>query len=265
MNPFYLTHLYPDKMSIYGDMGNIIALRYKLKKLGFDVMYQQVNSGDPMPSQSDFYFMGGGQDSDQFEIFQDLLAKKDKLIEEVELGVPLLSICGGYQLLGEQFTTGSGKLIEGIGIFPVVTKSLDASVKSRCIGNLVVSSSLSDDDGQEIGQLVGFENHGGQTRATENYARANAKPLGTVMVGYGNNFEDKLEGCVYKNAIGTYLHGSCLPKNPNLANYMLTKALETKSFREEKEYKFSFPRSGYLDESIAHRTQASLITRWLAD
>jgi lipid II isoglutaminyl synthase (glutamine-hydrolysing) len=254
MNTFYLTHLYPDKMSIYGDMGNILTIKHKLKQLGYEVIYQAVNQGDQIPKQTDFYFMGGGQDSDQFLIFNDLLGKKQKLMDEVELGVPLFAICGGYQLLGQEFTTGNGKLIEGIGLFPIITKSLDAAITNRCIGNLVIECTLDELNGVK---LVGFENHGGQTTITDNLK---AKPLGKTIVGYGNNFEDKLEGCVYKNAVGSYLHGSCLPKNPIFANYLIQKALEIKSFREEKKYIFD---KNLLEDTIAQKTSDSLIQRFL--
>jgi lipid II isoglutaminyl synthase (glutamine-hydrolysing) len=264
MNPFYLTHLYPDKMSIYGDMGNIIALKYKLKNIGFDVVYQPVLYSEPLPKQSDFYFIGGGQDSDQFLIFNDLTNKANKLKEDINIGVPLLSICGGYQLLGEKFTTGDGKLIEGIGLFPVITKSPDTSVKSRCIGNLVINTNSGLCDG--VGDIVGFENHGGQTYinqiALQNH---NVSYLGKVLVGHGNNHEEGFEGCVYKNAIGTYLHGSCLPKNPNLCNWLIKKSIEVKSLREDKPILLEnfIPKIIQLNDVIANSTQKQLIDRWV--
>ena len=119
MFDFYLTHLYPIHMSIYGDMGNVITLKRKLKTLGYNVIIQNVNPNDELPIKTDFYFMGGGQDNDQYLIYKDLLNKKSKLIEDIENGVPALTICGGYQLLGNKFITGTGQLVEGIGIFPV--------------------------------------------------------------------------------------------------------------------------------------------------
>jgi lipid II isoglutaminyl synthase (glutamine-hydrolysing) len=253
MNQFYLTHLYPNQMSIYGDMGNVLTMTRKLKKLGFEVVYQTVNIHEDLPAKTDFYFMGGGQDNDQYRIFQDLLTKKTKLIDDVNKGVGLMSICGGYQLLGESFVTGEGKSIEGIGLFPVTTKSLDASVSSRCIGNIVVELTIPDLKGQFI---VGFENHGGQTYIKD---LNKAKYLGKTIVGYGNNFDEGFEGCVYNNAIGTYLHGSCLPKNPNLANWLIKKSVETKSKIEGVEYTLNF---SSVDDTIANHTQKNLIKRW---
>lgn len=242
-------------MSIYGDMGNIITLKRKLKVMGFEVVIQNVNPGDQLPVHSDFYFIGGGQDSDQYLIFQDLLTKQTQLLADIELGVPLLAICGGYQLLGSKFVTGDSKSIEGINLFPVDTKSQDSSVTSRCIGNLVIELDIDDLKGQK---LVGFENHGGQTYIIDNQK---AKPIGKVIVGFGNNSTEKLEGCIYKNAIGTYCHGSCLPKNPNLANWFIKQAITTKNIREGTDLSTNTSR---IDDTIAIKTQSNLIARWTA-
>ena len=156
---FYITHLYPTKMSIYGDMGNVLAMQYWLSRLGLEYIYHPVEIGESLPEYTDFYFMGGGQDKDQEMVAKDLETKKVRLKQDVENGIALLTICGGYQLLGKQFVTGKGVELDGLGIFPVVTKSPDSSVRSRCIGNIVVESDILE-DGQKL-RLVGFENHGG--------------------------------------------------------------------------------------------------------
>ncbi len=256
MKKFLLTHLYPREMCIYGDMGNIRTIEYKLSELGFEVVYQPVNPGDQLPEQSDFYFIGGGQDQEQYEIFKDLLNKRQKLIEEIELGVGLLSICGGYQLLGKSFLTGDGRQIDGIGLFQVETKAPDESVKSRCIGNLVVDCWL---EGLENVKLVGFENHGGQTYFIN--GQTSCKPLGKVLAGFGNNNFDGEEGCVYKNAVGTYLHGSCLPKNPGFTNYLITESLKAKSGRESQNY---LDNSDFeiFDDTISKEVNQSLVKRF---
>ncbi|MBC7472220.1 MAG: glutamine amidotransferase [candidate division SR1 bacterium] len=207
-------------MSIYGDMGNIIAMRFRLEKYGFEVIYQIVGQGQDLPETTDWYFMGGGQDKEQEVIYQDLLKKKKKLSKDIENGVGLLAICGGYQLLGKQFITGNGVDVEGLGIFNVITKASGKNVKQRCIGNVVEECMIDELKGQV---LVGFENHGGQTEAG---LAGSFKPLGRVIAGFGNTYDSGFEGCVYKNAIGTYLHGSCLPKNPQLTDWFIHKAIE---------------------------------------
>ncbi len=223
MTAFHITHLYPKDMSIYGDYGNILALHYRLKQYGFEMVYQPINPKDNLPSQSDLYFIGGGQDQEQITIFEDLLNKQEKIYDDIEDGIPFLAICGGYQLLGQKFYTSSGEIVEGLGVFDVETKALSPDVKERCVGNLIIQTTIK--ELIEI-KLVGFENHSGQTRFISD---EKCQPLGKVIYGYGNNISRKYEGCVYKNAIGTYLHGPCLPKNPELADWLIIQALETKT------------------------------------
>lgn len=244
-------------MSIYGDYGNILAMKYRLEKYGFEPIYQTVSQFQELPEFTDFYFLGGGQDKEQLVIFKDLLEKKEKLIKDVENGTSLLAICGGYQLLGKRFITGSGDEITGIGLFDVETKAPDSNVKTRCVGNLVLESGL-----VELAKvkLVGFENHSGQTRFV---SKEKCHPLGKVLAGYGNNLNKKYEGCVYKNAIGTYLHGSCLPKNPELADWLILKRLE-KKVRQGIMSKEDFLRirKTKIDDKLALLNKQQLIERF---
>jgi lipid II isoglutaminyl synthase (glutamine-hydrolysing) len=244
---FFITHLYPDEMSIYGDMGNIIAMRYRLQKYGFDVVYQTVGQGQDLPATTDWYFMGGGQDKEQEVIYKDLLEKKTQLLSDIEGGVGLLAICGGYQLLGQQFITGNGVDVEGIGVFEVTTKAPGKNVKQRCIGNVVEECMIDDLKGQV---LVGFENHGGQTEPVN---AETFKPLGRVIAGYGNANDSGYEGCVYKNAIGTYLHGSCLPKNPQLTDWFIHKAIE------RRKLVIDLPK---IDDTISIKVKECLLQRF---
>lgn len=207
-------HLYAWPMNTYGDDGNIITLKKRCQWRGIKVEVKQVGFTKFNPKDCDLYFFGGGQDQSQELVAKDLgKSSMGKVVREaVERGVPLLSICGGYQLLGEYYAPFEGPKLEGVGIFPAYTKASH----DRMIGNIVVKT-------EELGTLVGFENHSGKT-----YLRAGAIPLGKIISGFGNNGEDKLEGCIYKNAIGCYMHGSLLPKNPKLADWLIEKALEIK-------------------------------------
>jgi CobQ-like glutamine amidotransferase family enzyme len=247
-------------MSIYGDYGNILAMSYRLKKYGFNVIYQKIGIKQELPEETDFYFLGGGQDKEQLIIFKDLLQKKEKLIQDIEEGSSLLAICGGYQLLGKKFITGEGEEVTGIGLFDVETKAPNSNVKTRCTGNLIIESGLA-----EIAKikLIGFENHSGQTRFV---SKERCHPLGKVLHGFGNNINKKYEGCVYKNAIGTYLHGSCLPKNPELADWLIFKRLERK-VRQEKMLKEDFLRAKKIkiDDKIALLNKQQLIQRFLEE
>ncbi len=206
-------YLYGDLMNIYGDTGNVIALKKRAEWRDIEVTIKQISVGDHLkPGEMDIYFFGGGQDQSQDIVAKDIQTKADAIKEDIEKGVPLLSICGGYQLLGAYYQPFNGPKLEGIKVFDVYTEASH----DRMIGNIVIET-------KEFGKLVGFENHSGKT-----YLRKDARPLGKIISGFGNNGMDKSEGCIYNNAIGCYMHGSLLPKNPKLADWLLEKSLETK-------------------------------------
>ena len=217
-------YLYPDLMNIYGDTGNIIALKKRCEWRGIEVQVKHISIGDQcytsdVSSKPDIYFFGGGQDQQQELVARDLVvSSKGKIIkQEIERGVPLLAICGGYQLLGEYYKPHKGPKLPGVGIFPAYT----VASHDRMIGNMVIHST--NYQLLTTNYLVGFENHSGKT-----YLKDGAQPLGRVVSGFGNNGEDKTEGCIYKNAIGCYMHGPLLPKNPELADWLIKRALEVK-------------------------------------
>jgi lipid II isoglutaminyl synthase (glutamine-hydrolysing) len=255
---FYITHLYPKEMSIYGDMGNILSIQKMLKDMNIEYTYQAVNLGQQLPDQNDFIFIGGGQDKDQITVALDLKIKINELKSLVDSNCPLLSICGGYQLLGEEFIAGDGTTMKGLDIFPVKTQSLDSNVKNRCIGNIILESNVT---GKKI-QLVGFENHGGQTHFIQN-TNIHYSPLGVVQKGFGNNFEDKIEGCVVNNAIGTYCHGSFLPKNPEITNWLILQSLKRKlDLGQITQNQFDAYSEVDIKSQIALKAKSDLIRRF---
>ncbi len=238
-------YLYGDLMNIYGDTGNIIALTKRAQWRGIDVEIKQITLGTKLKKGDvDLFFFGGGQDQQQELVAVDLRkGGKGKIIKaEIESGVPLLSVCGGYQLLGEYYKPHQGPKLEGIGLFPAYT----LASHDRMIGNIVIDSMF--------GTLVGFENHSGKTHLTRRAVQKGALPLGMVKKGFGNNGKDRLEGCIYKNAIGCYMHGSLLPKNPKLADWLLKKALEVK-YGKEIELKS-------LDDTLESQTHNTAIKKF---
>src|SRR2546422_2472353 len=206
-----IAHLYPDLMNIYGDRGNVIALAQRARWRGLEVEIRPYSVGEWTDADwPDVWFFGGGQDQGQDIVGADLAAKNGAALKHaVEQGAAIFSVCGGYQLLGHEYVPEDAPAIGGLGILDVTTRA----GKKRFVGNLLADS--------PDGQLIGFENHSGRTHLGDR-----AKPLGTVVVGNGNNGEDKTEGAVQGKVIGCYLHGSCLPKNPWLADRLLGWALE---------------------------------------
>ena len=211
MTPKEITilQLYSHDMNIYGDWGNVLVLKRRLEWHGYKPKVVQYNPGDTFPDSVDIVVGGGGQDSGQDTIQTDLLTLAPKLKHLAESGVPMLFICGLYQLFGKFFKTQDGHVIQGIGLLDIETHA----GPERLTGNTIIKSS-------EFGELIGYENHSGQT-----YLGKDAAPLGQVVRGAGNNGQDGTEGARYKNIIGTYLHGSVLPKNPRLAEFIIEQAV----------------------------------------
>lgn len=202
-----LVHLYPHDMNIYGDWGNVLCLVQRAKWHGYAVQVIGHEPGKTFPHDVDFVIGGGGQDSGQTTIQNDLLAIGDTLKRLADQHVPMLVICGLYQLFGHFFQTKDGERIKGIGLFDIETYGGD----KRMIGNIVTST--------QFGELIGYENHSGMTILGDDQ-----RPLGTVIKGDGNNGRDHTEGATYKRVVGSYLHGSLLPKNPVLADAMIEAA-----------------------------------------
>ena len=228
-------YLYPNLLNIYGDRGNIICLKNRCQWRGINVRVFNLSLEDKIEAgKYDLFFGGGGQDRQQLIVSKDLQTKKKVLRQEAERGIPMLAICGTYQLFGHYFKTHAGEKMPGISIFDAYTV---ASAK-RKIGNIVIkiSSSLTTNNqparscysvagGQPTTKVVGFENHSGNTFIKKN---SETKPFGKVIKGFGNNGQDKTEGAVFRNVLGTYLHGPVLPKNPHLADFLIEKALTLK-------------------------------------
>ena len=216
MRELTLIHLYPDLMNLYGDRGNIVALKRRCEWRGIRLNVVPVSLGDPFDAdRADLVFIGGGQDYEQ-GILQDdaLTGKRDAILRAVESDVVFLAICGGYQLLGSHYLTGEGKRIECLGALDVYTEA----GRERLIGNLVFDCDLLPEDGRKV---VGFENHSGKT-----FRGPGMAPLGKVLHGHGNTGSDGTEGAVYRNVFCSYSHGSLLPKNPALADLLVERALK---------------------------------------
>ena len=225
-------HLYPDEMNIYGDMGNVLTLKRRCEWRGIRLEISKVTLESNDFKKGDIYFMGGGQDNDMYKVFEDLKDSKNTFLkEELENKKQFLLICGGFQLFGNHFIDFQGRNINGLGILPLETKAPSDNLHDRCLGNLVTEihskhfNEIRKYYGSKISKyLVGFENHGGQTYFTDN----SLIPLGKVLVGSGNNSKEKIEGVLHDNIIGSYMHGSLLPKNPHLADFIIGRALSQK-------------------------------------
>lgn len=209
-----ICHLYPDLLNVYGDLGNILILKYRAQQRGISVNVSNISLDDAFDSSKyDITFFGGGQDYEQSIVSKDLVQnKKEEITKYIQNGRVFLSICGGYQLLGKYYCTPDGKKLPGLGVLNIYTEGGN----KRFIGNTVIHNEKFNET------YVGFENHSGRTYIND------LEPFGKVIEGYGNNGEDGFEGCIYKNCLCTYFHGSLLSKNPELADRLICEALSQK-------------------------------------
>jgi lipid II isoglutaminyl synthase (glutamine-hydrolysing) len=219
MTTIRVGHLYPDYLNIYADRGNIAVFVRRAAWRGHELVVDPIGMDDTIiPGEHDLYYVGGGQDREQFLVAENLAAKAEPLIGAVHAGAALLAVCGGYQLLGRGYRGFHGEDMPGVGLFPHETVAGD----TRMIGDVLLET--------DLGPIAGFENHAGRTKLDEG-----AIPLGRVVAGFGNDGESGYEGCRLQRAIGTYLHGPLLPRNPHLADWLLAQALAHRSGGEPPE------------------------------
>ena len=206
-------HLYGNLMNTYGDNGNLLMLQHRAKKLGYEVETTLISLEEDFNAEDfDIVMFGGGQDFEQTVVAKDLQNKKESLIQYIEDNGVVIAICGGFQLLGRYYVNASGERLNGISAIDVCT---NGQFPSRLIGDIEIFN-------EEFGETyLGYENHIGRT-----YLGKNMKPLGKVVKGFGNNEEDHVEGCHYKNVFCSYFHGPILVRNQHLADRIIETAAE---------------------------------------
>lgn len=221
-----IVHLYPDLLNLYGDIGNVISIEQRAKRRGIHTEVIHRSVGEALSAEEfDILFIGGGQDSQQETVGRDLIAtKKEAIIRAADNGQVILAICGGYQLLGHSVELHNGAKMEGLHVMDVETRVGEG----RLIGDTIYEAAFlgehAADKPHDPQILFGFENHGSRT-----YLGPGVEPLAKVLHGKGNNGEDGFEGARRNNVFCTYSHGSFLPKNPAMTDYLIEQALTKKS------------------------------------
>jgi CobQ-like glutamine amidotransferase family enzyme len=233
-----VVHIYPREMSIYGDLGNTRCLASRLRWHGYEPVVHQHHPGSPFPEEAHLVVGGGGQDSGQVRVEDDLARNADTLRALAEDGAPMLMICGMYQLFGKAFITVEGKRLPGLGILDVTTQGN----AKRMIGPVVLQT--------RFGDVVGYENHSGSTVLGQGQ-----QPFGTVRRGSGNNGGDGTEGAVTGAVFGSYLHGPILPANPALADALIALAVQRALGRPFE--------PGTVDDALADQARTRQVRRLL--
>lgn len=235
-----IAHLYPKLLNIYGDRGNILTIKKRCEWRGIEVDIDSIDLNDDIDIKKyDFYFIGGGQDKQQINVSEELQKHKTRLLKARDENAVFFAICGGYQLLGHYYQPLEGEKLLGISLIDAFT----VAGNKRFIGNVTAKSNFITPE-----TIVGFENHSGLT-----YLEKSALPLAKVCIGNGNNGKDKTEGARFMNVFGTYLHGSCLPKNVHFADYLISLALE-KRYNEKIELQ-------PLDDTIEMQNHKLLVNK----
>lgn len=235
--------MYHNIMDLYGDKGNMMVLAKRCEQRGIKCHIETLEIGQEKDLREfDLLFLGGGADREQILLMDDLLARKEQIQQAMEQGTFVVLICGGYQLFGQYYIAADGTKIEGLKFFDYYTEA--GQDYTRCIGNIAISVNL---DGREA-TIVGFENHGGQTRNVK-------QPFGKVLTGFGNNADDHLEGFYNGQVIGTYMHGPLFPKNPEIADFVIYRCLK------KQDPTFQFSELAQLDDSLEYAAKEVMLKR----
>ena len=244
-----IVHMYPELLNLYGDSGNVVILAERGRARGIEVEIIRVSHGQYGDySMADIVFLGGGPDREQHLASLDLLEQAEELRNYVEDDGVLLSICGGFQILGHEWLAGD-ESIPGLGILDITTKRVEGGSHNRIVGNIALSSTLANMP------VIGYENHAGRT-----FLGGECEPFGLIIGknGKGNNDEDGADGARYRNVVGTYLHGPLLAKNPEIADWLLDRALARRAVRNG--YPASTPLMP-LDDSVEREANAFMCAK----
>ena len=235
-----IVHLYPDLLNLYGDRGNIQCMVMRCRWRGIGAQVEEYRLGDRVDfSDADIVLLGGGSDREQQIVCTKLQSIRSDFSAYVENGGTVIAVCGGYQLLGHYYDTPDGRM-EGLSLVDLYTQQ----GSPRLISNVVLKN-------EEFPyEIVGFENHGGRTHIGDN------KPFGKVVYGFGNDGETGAEGVMYKNVIGTYLHGPLLPKNPHVCDRLISTALERRYGKTQLEP---------LDDTDEKKANRYIVERFVKD
>ena len=206
---FTIVHLLPELLGTYGDRGNVEILSWRLKAREVPHEVVSIGVGDSIPTSADLYLIGGGEDDAQIAALE-ILGKKDSLRIALREGAHFFAVCAGFQILGTQFPASGDRIVQGLGLVGIET----VSAKHRSVGEILSRPTV------PIEMLTGFENHGGQTRFLDEL-----QPLGHVLSGIGNGQGSNVDGLVTSQIVATYMHGPALARNPELADWILSRKL----------------------------------------
>ena len=210
-------HLFYDILNLYGESGNISALKYALKKQGVEVEIKELSLNDELYlGDLDLVYMGAGTEENQMLALNYLKKYLPYISQEVLGGKFFLVTGNSVELFGTHIQDGENK-IETLGIFHYFTER----TKERLVSECVFKHKKVDD------LILGFENHQGILRKV-------SLPMFEVIKGYGSEKDAGVEGFKHNSFRGTYLLGPILARNPKLLEYFIHELIS----RKDKNFEF---------------------------
>lgn len=198
-----IIHLFADLCNLYGDYGNVCALKRALENKGqnVEVEYQSIDDEIDV-SGADFVFIGSATERNQKVALEYLQGYKDNIKAALDNGTVILATGNSFEMFGQSVTDCDGTKHEGLSFFPYET----IEGKERIVTDSLCDTSLCG------GDIIGFVNKASLTTGA-------TSPLFDVKQGSGNGKDDSQEGVHYGNFYGTHLIGPVLIRNPQLCEY----------------------------------------------
>ena len=226
-----IMHLYYDLMNLYGENGNIKAIKSYLEQLGINVKIKFVTIDDEINLNNvDFIYIGSGTEENQKLVLNHLKKYKNEIKNYIDKNKFILATGNSFELFGKKLTLNK-KNYECLGLFEYNTIAEDF----RIVDEVIVKSKLINEP------IIGFVNHYGIIKDIKT-------PLFEVIKGTGNYPKDKNEGFNYLNFYGTHIIGPILVRNP----YLLTKIINNLIKQKDKNFKLKKGNLNFEIEAYQH-------------
>lgn len=195
----YIAHLYYDLMNLYGEVGNIKALKYALESEKVKVEIDKLTVLDDIDfSKYDIIYIGSGTENNQLLVLEDIKKYKDEIKKYIESNKFIIATGNSIELFGKSISNNSA-----LNIFNYTSKQID----KRIVSDVIIKMKNVKDN------VIGFQNRGSIIEGNDN-------PL---------FIDDANLGVNYKNFYGTYILGPILARNPELNKYLVSKILKMKN------------------------------------
>ena len=185
-----IANLYPYELNLYGENGNIKALKYALEQKEVDVEIININPNDKINfNDLDFIYLGSGTKENLELVKSRLIPYRKELLRYISENRVLL-------------VTGNAlSILDFLNLYEI------EETEKRVVSDVIATTSLCPDN------IYGFQN-------TEYLIKSTNKILFNINEGYGND-GTLMEGYIENNFYVTSIIGPLLARNPKLTNYFV--------------------------------------------